>query len=132
MNLRLMQASDFEQLQALWLPEGMDYYTEAGFLQLLAFNADSCFVIELGGRIIAAACGSYDGRRGIVQSVVVLPEYRGQGYGQLVVQATITALKVRGATRIRLFVYRENTSALAFYDKLGFAVRDEVHYLALR
>lgn len=80
---------------------------------------------------MAAACGLYDGRRGIIQSVAVLPHERGKGYGKAVVLRVIEALKQFEGVRIRLFVHADNHKALKFYEKLGFSRYENVLYLAL-
>ena len=131
MNIRLMQESDHVQLIRLWEPENMD--TSADYLrEVLRRNPTTCFVMEIDGRIVAAACGLYDGRRGVVQSVAVLPKERGKGYGTAIVNTVVEALQELGTRRIRLFVLTENTGAVAFYEHLGFKIHDFVHYMGLR
>ncbi len=130
MTLRLMLVDDHPQLVTLWQPEGME--TRLSYLQaVLARNPQTCYVVEQEGRITAAACGLFDGRRGVLQSVAVLPAERGRGHGKLVVEAVIAALQEVGAERIRLFVLKENQNALGFYEKLGFQIHEDVFYMGL-
>ena len=130
-TVRVMQLDDHAQLERLWTPEGMESSQE--YLQaVLNRNPDTCFVVEEDGRILAAACGLYDGRRGFVQSVAVLPDERGRGYGRMVVQATVDALLRLGTKRIRLFVKKTNGTVPQFYEKLGFEIQDATHYMGLR
>jgi ribosomal protein S18 acetylase RimI-like enzyme len=130
MTIRLMQESDHAQLMRLWQSENME--TSADYLRaVLRRNPTTCFVMEIEGRIVAAACGLYDGRRGVLQSVAVLPEEQGKGYGRAIVEAVVTALQELGTRRIRLFVVKENTLALGFYEHLGFQIHDYVHYMGL-
>lgn len=127
-TIRLMQLSDHPQLVTLWKAEEMasDYdYLKA----VLTRNPTTCLVIEEEGRIIAATCGLYNGRHGILSSVVVAESERGKGYGKQIVEATIEALQTMGNPRIRLFVYKENDKALAFYEKLGFYIKDDAHFM---
>lgn len=128
MPLRLMTLDDYPELVHLWEPEGMtpDFPT---FTKCLVRNPETCFVDEEAGRIVAAAMGLFDGRRGFIQSVVVRGDCRGRGLGAGIVRRTSEALKEAGADRIRLFVYKKNAKVLGFYEKLGFAVEDGVHYL---
>lgn len=128
MNLRLMTIDDYAELVRLWEPEGMtpDFPT---FTKCLARNPETCFVDDEGGRIAAAAMGLYDGRRGFIQSVVVREDCRRRGLGARIVRRTAEALKGEGADRIRLFVYKKNSDVLGFYESLGFAVEEGVHYL---
>jgi N-acetylglutamate synthase len=132
MNPRIMQLSDHARLVPLWEPEGM--ITTFEYLQtVLTRNPATCYVIDDGTRILAAACGLYDGRRGTLQSVAVLPEVRSQGYGKQVVQACVDALLcLYPAARIRLFVQKHNTVVLPFYESLGFEILDDTFYMGLK
>jgi ribosomal protein S18 acetylase RimI-like enzyme len=130
MTIRLMRESDHELLAPLWEPENMVYSLD--YLRaILHRNPTTCFVMEIDGHIVAAACGLYDGRRGVLQSVAVLPEERGKGYGTAIVREVVRALQELGTDRIRLFVVKENTRALTFYERLGFAVHDDTFYMGL-
>ncbi|HLA42874.1 MAG TPA: GNAT family N-acetyltransferase [Aggregatilineales bacterium] len=129
--IRVMQLEDHAQLEMLWRPEDMESSRE--YLQaVLGRNPDTCFVVEENGRILAAACGLYDGRRGFVQSVAVLPDERGKGYGSMVVRATVDALLRLGTKRIRLFVKKSNGTVPQFYEKLGFEIHDSTYYMGLK
>jgi ribosomal protein S18 acetylase RimI-like enzyme len=128
MSLRLMQLSDHPQLEPLWQAEHM--VSDYAYLQaVLEWNPSSCWVIEQDGQIIAAACGLYNGRHGILSSVVVHPSQRGQGYGAQIVQATIASLQALGKPRIRLFVAKTNEQVLPFYEHLGFYLKEDAHYM---
>jgi len=49
-------------------------------------------------------------------------DYRGQGIGTKLLQATLTHAKNRGLERIELDVFASNTTAQALYTKFGFVV----------
>lgn len=61
-----------------------------------------------------------DSRAGEVDSLYLLPDLRGQGIGELLVQESISWLKAQGVTRIFLEVSAGNEEAYGFYAKLGF------------
>jgi len=50
----------------------------------------------------------------------LLPEMRGQGFGQQLVYSLFRALQNRGVTGIHLAVGPANTAAIGFYEHLGF------------
>jgi ribosomal protein S18 acetylase RimI-like enzyme len=130
MGLRLMHLEDQPQLALLWQAEQM--ISDLDYLQgVLAWNPNTCWVIEQEGQLIAAACGLYNGRHGILSQVAVLPEYRGQGYGKQIVLACVESLKRLGARRIRLFVRDHNEYALEFYRRLGFEVMEGMIFMGL-
>jgi ribosomal protein S18 acetylase RimI-like enzyme len=126
-----MRLEDQPQLAILWQSEQM--ISDLDYLQeVLAWNPHTCWVIEHEGQIIAAACGLYNGRHGILSQVAVLPDYRGQGYGKQIVLACVESLKAVGARRIRLFVRENNHQALEFYRRLGFEEVEELIFMGLQ
>lgn len=50
----------------------------------------------------------------------LLPELQGQGFGRVLIRTMLAALRERGAPALHLGLASENTSALAFYERLGF------------
>lgn len=50
----------------------------------------------------------------------ILPEYRGQGLGKRLLEATMAAARKLGLTRIDLAVFSGNDPALALYRRCGF------------
>jgi ribosomal protein S18 acetylase RimI-like enzyme len=50
----------------------------------------------------------------------LLPELQGQGFGRGLIRALLAALKERGVPGVFLSMSASNTSARAFYDRLGF------------
>lgn len=61
-----------------------------------------------------------------IQSVYVLPEYRGQGIFRAMYTKVIDMAKEQSVAQVRLYVDRHNTNAQKVYQKLGM---EECHYL---
>lgn len=51
----------------------------------------------------------------------LLPETQGQGWGRRLIETLLSALREHGVPGVHLVASSENTGALAFYDRLGFA-----------
>lgn len=90
-------------------------------------------VAEIGGRIAGGLMVTYewsdwrDKWFWWIQSVYVLPEYRGRGvYRQLYDYVRKAAVEKGDVAGFRLYVERENTGAQAVYEKLGMSAS---HYL---
>lgn len=60
-----------------------------------------------------------------IQSVYVLPEYRGRGIYKAMYSYVVEQAKSAGVSQIRLYVDKNNTTAQTVYQKLGMA---ECHY----
>lgn len=50
----------------------------------------------------------------------IAAEYRGQGIGRRLVEATLTDARAAGLTRIELEVFSSNTNAITLYERCGF------------
>ena len=61
-----------------------------------------------------------------IQSVYVMPEYRGQGIFRTMYTKVIEMAKEQNIAQVRLYVDRHNTKAQKVYKKLGM---EECHYL---
>ncbi|MDO5565671.1 MAG: GNAT family N-acetyltransferase [Planctomycetia bacterium] len=57
---------------------------------------------------------------GEINSIYLLPEYIGKGYGRLLLQAAINGLSEIGFKNIFLWVLEDNHSARRFYERSGF------------
>ena len=50
----------------------------------------------------------------------VLPEYRGRGLNQQLIEGLKTWVRLKGVREVRLEVYTENNAAVRAYEKVGF------------
>jgi len=60
---------------------------------------------------------------GHVTQVCVLPEYRSQGIGEALLEATANALRQQECTLLTLTVTEANARAVELYRRLGFEER---------
>lgn len=68
----------------------------------------------------------YDGHRGWLYSLAVLPEHRHAGIGSALVLHAEKALLSRGCLKINLQVVESNSQVVTFYQALGYAVEPRV------
>ena len=86
------------------------------------------FVAEREGKVVGYTYAGLEGvdymalrgPAGALYDIVVDPEFRGQGVGQKLLEATITALRERGAPRIVLSTAEKNASARRLFARAGF------------
>lgn len=94
-------------------------------LRKLKVRSDLFRVGELHGKIMASIMIGYEGHRGWINYLAVDPDFQRCGYGrQLMVEAE-RLLAEEGCPKINLQVRQTNSSVLAFYKAIGYAV-DEV------
>ena len=60
------------------------------------------------------------GPAGVVYDIVVDPDHRKQGVGRMLLDATLKALKARGAPRAVLSTAERNSDAQRLFDRAGF------------
>ena len=89
--------------------------------------ADDLFLVgTVDGVVVASVMAGYDGHRGWVNYLAVDPTRRRSGLGRALMAEAEGRLGARGCPKINLQVRTSNPSAIAFYERLGFAVDDAV------
>ena len=63
---------------------------------------------------------SLRGPAGVLYDIVVDPAHRGQGIGRALLEATLNALKTRGAPRVVLSTAERNEAAQRLFERAGF------------
>ena len=99
-----------------------------GIAKYLARNPATCFVAEKDGVIVGVILSGHDGRRGFIYHMAVAQSEQRKGIGTALVNAAISALEHEGVTRVILFVFVNNEAGNAFWEKMGFIVRDDLVY----
>jgi ribosomal protein S18 acetylase RimI-like enzyme len=84
------------------------------------YQPELFFVALLDGRVIGSVMAGYEGHRGWLNYVAILPEYQGQGHGRKLVEKAIAELKKLGCIKVNLEVRKSNSSVIDFYMHLGF------------
>lgn len=104
----------------------IEYYD----LSLLISSPDSqLLVVELEGTPVASGYArievakSYNRhtRHAYLGFMYTVPEYRGRGFNQLILQALTAWSRTRDITELRLEVYQDNQPAIRSYEKAGFS-----------
>jgi ribosomal protein S18 acetylase RimI-like enzyme len=127
-HIRLYEDADEQAVIALWnavLPPNAPHNDPATSIRKkLAVECDLFFVAEVDGTVVGTVMGGYDGHRGWVYSLAVLPSHQRGGIGAALVRRLEMALAERGCLKINLQVRTTNTGVLAFYEKLGYKVEE--------
>jgi ribosomal protein S18 acetylase RimI-like enzyme len=92
----------------------------------VAFQPELFFVAFLDGKVIGSIMVGYEGHRGWLNYMAVLPEHQKHGYGSKLVEKAVGELKRLGCLKVNLQVRRCNASVVEFYKHLGFKDDDVV------
>jgi N-acetylglutamate synthase len=124
------EPQDYEQVMALWqATEGLtlrEVDSREAILAYLARNPGLSFVARDGDVLVGAVLAGTDGRRGYLQHLAVGPPYRGRGVGRALAERVVEALSGAGIAKCHLMVRAENEVAKAFWQHLGWTLRDDI------
>ena len=95
------------------------------------FQPELFFVALMDGAVVGSIMVGYEGHRGWLNYLAVLPKYQRHGHGRRLVEKAIDELRELGCLKINLQVRRSNVSAVEFYKHIGFKI-DEVISLGKR
>ena len=128
---RIMTSDDWDGIAEVWKEhEGINPFDDSpeGLARYIRRNPNTSFVAVDDGRVVGTILAGHDGRRGIFHHVSVLPEYRGQGIGRMLVDSAMEALCKEGINKVLLVVFEHNENGNAFWEHMGFTVRDDLIY----
>ena len=90
---------------------------------------DNLFIIgEMNKNIIASAMAGYDGHRGYIYYLAVLPEYQKKGIGSSLLSIVEKKLLQLGCPKINLFVRNTNIQVKSFYKKNQYTFQESEIY----
>lgn len=133
MEIREAALCDYEDVYALWLScAGMGLNdrddSREGYARFLARSPDTCLVAEEAGEIVGVILAGNDGRRGYIYHLAVHPRHRRRGIASALVERAMDALKGEGIHKVALVVFARNDAGNAFWESMGFGVRDDLVY----
>jgi ribosomal protein S18 acetylase RimI-like enzyme len=106
--------------------------TEKGYGSFLGTQLDDpnivILVAEREGEVVGYTYAGVEGTdymalrgpAGVLYDIVVDPAHRKRGVGRMLLDATLEALKARGAPRVVLSTAEQNHSAQRLFDRAGF------------
>lgn len=127
MKSRPATAADRSNVIALWTKCGLTRpwnSPEEDFDFAQDGPSSTVIVLEHDASIIGSAMVGHDGHRGTVYYVSICPDQQGRGLGAELMRAAEDWLRSCSIWKINLLVRRENSSAVRFYEELGYQDQD--------
>ena len=122
-NIRSLRSEDIEKVISLWAECGLVVSwndPRKDFQRKLDHGRDQFLVCELNDEIIASAMYAYDGHRGSVNYLAVLPEFQSKGIGLQLMNDIENRLTRQGCPKINILVRHSNVGVIKFYEALGY------------
>lgn len=124
LEIRPFEQADESQAIAVWQECGLRRSWNDPHLDIARKRAvdDGLFLVaDRGdGLVIGTIMAGYDGHRGSVNYLGVLPAHRKKGIGRALVVEVERRLLERGCPKINLQVRTDNLEAVEFYRRLGY------------
>ena len=132
--IRAMTIADYPAAHALWSAcEGIglsDADARPAVEGFLARNPGLSFVAVEGEELVGTALCGHDGRRGYLYHLAVRPDRRREGLGRRLADHCLDGLRAAGIGKCHLFVFRSNRAAAAFWERIGWAERQDLMILS--
>ena len=84
------------------------------------------FVAVVDQQIVGSVLGAFDGWRGHVYRLAVLPNYRRRAIARALVRQVEDVFRAWGVRRVLAFVERDHLPALRFWEAAGYSPDDRV------
>jgi ribosomal protein S18 acetylase RimI-like enzyme len=129
LKVRPFDEADEAQVIALWQECGLRRSWNDPHLDIARKRAvgDGLFLVaEAGGLLVGTLMAGYDGHRGSVNYLGVLPSRRKMGIGRALMAEAERRLLERGCPKINLQIRTDNLEAVEFYRRLGYETFDVV------
>lgn len=91
------------------------------------FQPTLFFIALLFNQVIGSIMVGYEGHRGQINYLAVLPTFQKQGYGKLLINRAITELRKLGCVKVNLQIRPNNLQVIEFYRHLGFKHEDRIN-----
>jgi len=129
MDIRAFQPSDEPAVVLLW--QKCDLLRpwndpRKDILQKLEVQPEMFIVGFSNGELVSTAMAGYEGHRGWVNYLAVVPEHQGKGFGRAIMAEAEKLLKEAGCPKVNIQVREANTSAIEFYQRIGYRIDDVV------
>ncbi|MBP9023949.1 MAG: GNAT family N-acetyltransferase [Spirochaetes bacterium] len=130
-----LKESDYHAAFLLWeKTEGMSIGiadTLESFNLFLQRNQGLSFGAFIQEDLIGTVLCGTDGRRGYIYHLSVEKEQRGIGIGSKLLSQSIFALKKEGIEKCHIFVFKNNETGNAFWEKSGWKKRDDINVYSI-
>lgn len=128
-SIRPFKSGDTEAVVALWKACGLtrpQNDPHKDIARKLKVNPEWFLVAERDGEIVGTVMAGYEGHRGWINYLGVAPVLQRGGLGRRLMDEAEARLRAAGCPKINLQVRPDNRAAIAFYERIGFAVEGAV------
>lgn len=130
-EIRAATAADIDSVLAVWAEArsraAQTHDDPAAVQRLLDRDPGALLVAEMNDKIVGVLIAGWDGWRGNVYRLAVLPPYRRQAVARQLVEAGHERLRAQGAHRVTALVGGEEGAAHRLWRAVGYQRDEFVH-----
>jgi ribosomal protein S18 acetylase RimI-like enzyme len=128
LSIRDCRMEDVQAVLELWRQAATPSVTDTADDLGRAIRGSTAHVLvaEAERAIVGSIIGTFDGWRGNIYRLAVLPSYRRQGIARLLVAEVERRLAQQGAKRITALVERAHPWATGFWNAVGYALDSRI------
>ena len=137
MNIRQLLIDDYDRIVEIWNLVGLSHRPlgrDARELFQLEIEQNTAVFLgaESDGALVGVVLGTHDGRKGWINRLAVLPEYRSRGIGRALAIEVERRLNDRGILIVTCLIEGENDSSEKFFKSLGYVSHPDITYYSKR
>lgn len=122
-KIRSFKIDDYKSVRGLWERSGLEIRPGDGKAEVrtkTTRDPELFLVAEEDDRIVGTVMGAWDGRRGWLYHLGVLPEYQRTGLATALVAEAEKRMKAKGVIKVNAHVIKTNAHSRAFFEKAGY------------
>ncbi len=136
-QIRNLRPEDYKDIIRIWTECGLHVKlkgrdSKAHILAEIETNPDYLIGACVDDKLIGVVVGSYDGRRGCVNRLAVVKDYRKHGVAQELISVCEERLKASGALVIYALIEVENIPSQTLFKKMKYRHHDGLMFFSKR
>lgn len=137
-KIRHLGIEDYERIMTLWRRAGLTSLKPRGrdsrqaFALQLESGVQTVLGLEEDGQLIGVVVATHDSRKGWINRLTIDPGHQRQGHATRLLAAAEETLRAQGMRIIATLIEDWNEASLALFQKEGYRLNDDIHYLSKR
>lgn len=136
-KIRQYKTGDYKLLTDIWTKAGLPFKpagrdSEASIEKEVKLNCNVFLFANIGDKVVGSVLVTHDGRKGWINRLAVLPEYRGKGIARILVKEGEGWLDRQGIGIYACQIEGYNNDSVDAFKKMGYIPFEGITYMTKR